>query len=332
MNKYLEAIRPDGLIEARHNLTAKENNIIDLVLNTIKDDKEYVYEIDIEKYNGIYNLGSANIYRDLKRATNELYDKHNKFSIRNKTTGVEIKFVWFSMLTYLDKKGKIYFEVGHTLKNMMLDMKKRIYYKIQYPINFKSVYSKRIYYMLKSFEDTGWRIDKIDDLKYKLNCPKSYENFATFREKVLEMAFKEINNLSDIKFTYEPIKTGRKVTSIKFHITQNNKIMNEIAATKEKSSQQDIDLIKQVQAIFIKHTITNHEASCILKDADGNIALIKKCYSYCLTKNIDNIVGYIRKLVKNYVEPQGNNKVDRFNDYPQREYDFEKLENKLLGK
>ena len=62
MNKYLEAIRPEGLIEARHNLTAKENNIIDLVLNTIKDDKEYVYEIDIDKYNGIYNLGSANVY------------------------------------------------------------------------------------------------------------------------------------------------------------------------------------------------------------------------------------------------------------------------------
>ena len=60
MNTSLEAIRPEGLIEARHELTAKENDIIDLVLNTIKDDNEYVYEIDIEKYKGIYNLGSAN--------------------------------------------------------------------------------------------------------------------------------------------------------------------------------------------------------------------------------------------------------------------------------
>ena len=75
--------------------------------------------------------------------------------------------------------------------------------------------------MLKSFEDTGWRIDKIDDLKYKLGCPESYKNYAIFKQKVLDMAFKEINKSGDIKFKYESIKKGRKVISIKFIITSN---------------------------------------------------------------------------------------------------------------
>ena len=190
--------------------------------------------------------------------------------------------------------------------------------------------------MLKSFEDTGWRIDKIDELKYKLNCPESYKNFATFREKVLDMAFKEINNLSDIRFTYESIKIGRKVTSIKFHITSNrNKAMNELAITSkeiETDSLQELELIKQVQVIFNKHKITDREAAAVLKDSKNDIDFIKQCYKYLLTKDkIDNVVGYMRKLVKCYSEPQCNNKVDTFNDYPQREYDFKDLEARLLG-
>ncbi|MCB2296082.1 RepB family plasmid replication initiator protein [Clostridium algoriphilum] len=330
MNTSLEAIRPDGLIEARHELTAKENDIIDLVLNTIKDDNEYVYEIDIEKYKGIYNLGSANIYRDLKKATNDLYEKHNNFSIKNKATGEEMKFVWFSMLTYIDKKGKIYFEIGHTLKNMLLNMKKKIYYRIEYPINFKSLYSKRIYYMLKSFEDTGWRIDKIDDLKHKLYCPLTYKNFATFRKKVLDMASEEINNASDIKFTYEQIKTGRKVTAIKFHIVS-NKAKNVLSVTSDKT--EDTELIKQVQAICHRHSITESEAKCMLKDAKNSIDTIRECYSYILTKeNVPNVVGYMRTLLKGFNKPQSQSTKDGgFNDYEQRVYDFAKLEKKLNG-
>ena len=331
MDKNLEAIRPDSLIEARHNLTAKENNIIDLVLNTIKDDAKYKYEIDIEKYKKIYNHGSTNIYRDLKNATDDIFENHNKFYIKDRLTGRERKFVWFSMIEYIPQKGKILFEVADTLKKMMLEMKKRIYYRIEYPINFKSLYSKRIYYMLKSFEDTGWRIDKIDDLKYKLGCPESYKNYAIFKQKVLDMAFKEINKSGDIKFKYEPIKKGRKVISIKFIITS-NKAKNEIVATKEIIKKPLNDLIKQVQAICYKHNITEHEASCILSDANNNIGLIKKRYNYLITqKKVDNVVGYMRSIIVTYDKAQNNIKIDNFNNYEQREYDFDKLEKNLTA-
>ena len=70
----------------------------------------------------------------------------------------------------------------------------------------------------------------------------------------------------------------------------------------------------------------------MLKDSKNDINFIKQCYAYLLTKTkIDNVVGYMRKLVKCYSEPQCNNTVDSFNDYPQRKYDFEDLEKKLLG-
>jgi len=71
--------------------------------------------------------------------------------------------------------------------------------------------------------------------------------------------------------------------------------------------------------------------------AEGNIDLIKEMYkrSDYNKKPIKNIVGWLIKAVSiNYDEPIEKikaKKVDRFNEFPQRSYDFEKLENNLLA-
>jgi plasmid replication initiation protein len=47
----------------------------------------------------------------------------------------------------------------------------------------------------------------------------SYDNFGVNRQKVIEPAIKEINEKTDIKMSYDAIKTGRTVTSIKFKVS-----------------------------------------------------------------------------------------------------------------
>ena len=331
------AVRPNALIEARYDLTVSQNDIMDIVLTKIEDDNNCLYELNINDYKHLYKTDTSNIYRDLEKATKSM-EGTGFYLLTNNNKGIEIEtfFVWFASIQYVKSEGKITFEIGNKLKGLLLEMKKRIYYKIEYPMNFASIYSKRVYYYLKSFEDTGWRIDNLDILRKKLQCPKSYDKYSFFRRKVLDMAMKEINNYSDISFEYEEIKTGMKVTSIKFYIKQ-DKALNEItiglassevAVAKEPIPSVDI---KEVQAIFIKHSITELEASYILKDSNGNLDLIKQCYNYASNKNIKNITGYIRTLVKGFNKPQGNSKNNSFNDYEQRTYDFDDLEKKLLG-
>lgn len=63
----------------------------------------------------------------------------------------------------------------------------------------------------------------------------------------------------------------------------------------------------------------------------GDLKVIKNCYEYALNKNVKNIVGYIRTLVKDFKEPKANVAVDNFNNYEQRKYDFAKIERGLLG-
>jgi plasmid replication initiation protein len=70
----------------------------------------------------------------------------------------------------------------------------------------------------------------------------------------------------------------------------------------------------------------------MLNDANNNLGLIKERYRYLLTqKDVDNVFGYMRSIIVTYDKAQNNIKIDNFNNYEQREYDFDKLEERLLG-
>lgn len=83
-----------------------------------------------------------------------------------------------------------------------------------------SQYAMRLYSLLMQFKQTGWFQIGLDDLKKRLDLADRFERYTDFRRFVLEIAKKQINNgeCTTIKFSYEPIKTGRSVTALKFHI------------------------------------------------------------------------------------------------------------------
>lgn len=369
------SVRPDSLIEARYDLTPKQNDILDIVLSKIEEaDEKYRYEIYIDDFKKIYKKNVSNIYRDFKKAVKEFEGKG--FYLIDNINKKEIFFVWFASILYEDNIGKITLEVGHTLKGLLLKMKKRIYYKLEYPLNFNSMYSKRIYYYLKSFEDTGWRIDNLDTLRKKLYCPKSYNKYTDFKRFVLKPAYKEINDYSDISFGYEEIKEKRKVVAIKFLIQSNSKGINEIQEQEvickdniqevEKEENENtitVDEIEDIkpeeipedpkenlednendEIIFLKNLfdnkLENSDCAKILAVAKGDLDKIKEAYNLALQQpKINNLCGWlIDCLKKNYSIPVAvtntttvNKPVDSFNDFEQREYDFDDLEKKLLG-
>lgn len=328
------AMRPEKLIEARFSLNARQNDIIDMVLTQIEDDGIYQYELDVDKYKKLYNTDTSNIYRDLKKAV-ESFEKKG-FSLISNETGERIYFPWFSKIHYKPNYGKILINLDIDFKKILLEMKKRIYYNIIYTLNFSCQYSKRIYYYLKSFEDSGWRIDNLDILREKLECPKSYSKYSLFKEFVLKPAYEEINGSSDIRFEYKEIKTGRKVTRLEFYIKSSKKEKTEVAKKfhdENLEESEENSYIKKVMAIMNLHEIEAIEAKKIFDSAEGNFENIERCYKYCCQKKVDSIVAYMIKLVEpnKFIEPKANIPKSTFNNFKQREYDFKDLENKLLG-
>jgi hypothetical protein len=94
-------------------------------------------------------------------------------------------------------------------------------------IGLNSTHAIRIYQLLKSklnmdkkeFEYT------ITELKRQLNIAPKYTQYGDLKRKVLEITKTQINSseASQFNIDYEEIKTGKAVTSIKFHILPKGK-------------------------------------------------------------------------------------------------------------
>lgn len=262
------AVRPNEIIEARYSLTQRQNNIIDVLLTQLKDDGNYSYELNIDDFKDIYKSDTSNIYRDMKKACKSF--EGLGFYIVEKEKGEETWYSWFSKIVYKNKQGKIILNIDPDLKKLLMESSRTVPYEIKYTLNFSSVYTHRIYLYLKRFEDTGWRIETIDNLLTKMECPKSYYNSANLKKYVLEVAKNELNSSSnsDIGFDYDFAHEGRKVTRIKFTIFKNenkNKIIEVVNDKESNYKKLSVESIKDMTG----DKLTTSDCNKILKVYKG---------------------------------------------------------------
>jgi len=107
----------------------------------------------------------------------------------------------------------------------------RMYEIIESKINIYDKYKNRN--LLKfEYSVSDFREMMVGDYDYKteqINIPKSYNVFNNFKRKILDISYKELKEKGDYYFEYKTIKTGRKVTDIRFEIHKNGeKIKQEI--------------------------------------------------------------------------------------------------------
>ena len=328
------------LIEASYSFTVLEQKLIRLLASMIKKDdvdlKEYQFSAtDLSK---TLNIHKRNIYRELDSVTDKLMARFIK--MKNDETEEFDKF-------HLIKKAKLrngilILKIDEDMKDFYLKLNWYTKYQLKNIMQFKSTYSFRLYELLKQYEGIGSRLITIEDLRIGLDIEKEqYPKYSNLKQKVLNVAQNEINQKTDIECDYEEVKTGRKVTSIKFYIKtnkDNNIAIDEICVTKVSKSfinekTYSTEDICNVQSIF-KEDITVAQAKSILTTAKGNLEIIKEKYDLPRKTDVGNIVGWMRDAITgNYKSPKGkSNAVGSFTDYEQRKYDFDKLEDKLLSK
>lgn len=92
-------------------------------------------------------------------------------------------------------------------------------YRLKSVVNLTSRYSYVLYlFLADSCYQGTWEIS-LDDLKKMLNCVgESYEKFKVFNDRILKKCHKEINEKTDISYTYTTIKRGRTVVAISFDV------------------------------------------------------------------------------------------------------------------
>lgn len=341
------------IMNSSYDLSLEEQKIILTLASMVQpEDEEFKpYKFKISNFLNLLGIEDQSKYTEVPKITKELMKK--VFEIQEDNTLIQT--AWLAGAKYEKGTGYVELTFSPYLKPYMLKLNTMFtQYKLSNILRMKSKYSPRIYELLKcnEFRKQGYIELEVEELRKLLKAETIYPKYNDFKRYIIIRTQKELKKVSDISFEFEEIKTGRKITSIKFYIKTNkpkevinpfitpkedNHIApNEIAAsiTDEAEIVRQANLIGQVQGIFIED-ITELEAKEILAAARKDIEIIKSKYQIARRiTGIRNIVSWMLSAIKkDYQEPkQGlSEKIDIFNDYEQRNYDYEDLERKLLG-
>jgi len=193
--------------------TKLELDFIYAFISTIKDEDE-----DFKRYSLTLKELEKKLERRLQLKDIEyIFDSLMKktFKINNKKELIVYSF--FTTL-YFNKEDKILsVKFNSDLKPHLMQL--QIYAKgnLKYILQFKSEYSKRFYMLISQWKKAQTKKYTIEEIREILAIPKSYK-YAQFKQKVLLIAEKELKKDSDIFFTFEEVKQGRKVVEIIFYI------------------------------------------------------------------------------------------------------------------
>lgn len=216
------------LTEARYSLTVGEQKIILLLISSISPDDDELkdYEMKVSDFSKVMGIKSHNLYERL----NDSLDKLLSRVLHIPTDKGFLKIGWVSSAEYVEGKGTIFLSFDRKLKPYLLQLKEQFTkYNLFVVTQFKSSYSVRIYMLLKQYQTIGIREFELDDFRAILGIGDAeYLKFSDFRKRVLTQAKKEFETknkengayYSDLTFDLETIRTGRKITRLRFIINK----------------------------------------------------------------------------------------------------------------
>lgn len=84
-------------------------------------------------------------------------------------------------------------------------------------VKFSSFHTIRLYELMMQFQRTGERYITIESLRNTFQIEKKqYARWVDFSRRVIEPGVKEIEEKTNWVVIWEPVKTGRKITSLSF--------------------------------------------------------------------------------------------------------------------
>lgn len=209
------------LIRAAHGLTLMEKRLLMLSVSKLDSKKpalpqNMIVRIQVSDFIDQYGIAAKSTYGDVKAASEHLMDRYIRFfSEDNKT---EIRMQWVGRTTYKESEGTVELAFWHELSPMLFELEQQFTsYKLSRAGALRSIYSWRLFELLMQFKSTGFLVMPVDEFSRVIEAPKTYQrDFSLLRTKCIEPAVKEIQEKDGLKISWEPIKAGRKVKTLKF--------------------------------------------------------------------------------------------------------------------
>lgn len=271
-------------------------------------------------------------HKDLKKYLKDLTQNYTKFSLE-----VMLSFKsTYSFRLYELLKSRAFYRKGEERDNNL--------FRIEFDINELRI-------------DLGVVNAELTEVKRILNKSKGKPDYAKavaaspektfaawsdFRRCVIQEAVAEINSKPETGLyiqNFEPKKAGRggKVYAVVFYVeklSDKKEKKKEVVDTQELSRD---DMLDDIMDLITG--IRNRQARAIGEAAGWDMDLIKRNYEYSQTKDVDDIVGFMIRAVKEdwASEKRSPRKksskaadTNGFNNFLSRDYDYEELMQTVL--
>ena len=219
MNDLQVLFKSNNLIKAKYDFTVAQNRVLQKVFYQIQKNKINVAEISTGEMKQLIKNKAINSVESIKEFLKNL--KENEI-MEIKENGEWLHVNVLSGAKYNPESDKFVIEIPVLLLQLIHEYTNTGFTptNVTKYISLGATNAQRFYELLRMWTGNKKIIEySIDEIKDYLMLQDKYKLFKNFRVRVIEPAIKELREkeLLDI-YDVEYIKTGRKVTSIKFYV------------------------------------------------------------------------------------------------------------------
>ena len=228
--KELEIVEKKNVLNEikKNDMTLQELRFFSIYLAKInaRDVSTRVVKFKLEEFQKIMNLGKMNI-QSFKDIIDRLLCKVVHVPRENGKPGYRAFQLFKKCEVYPDENdyNQWYVEINahDDALPLMFEFKEKYFtYALWNALRLTSRNQLRMYELLKQYEPIGMREIKLDKLKDWLGIDQDeYSMFNKFKIRVLDACQKALLENTDIKYDYELMKTGRRVSGVRFIIKKN---------------------------------------------------------------------------------------------------------------
>jgi len=222
-NKDLEVFQSNSFIESRQSYTLQEKRLLSTIISFVKptDTNFITYDFSIKEWADLTGKTKENFYQIADDVTDGLMSKVIKIDKIGKDGKKAFKkFHVMSTANYED--GVLELEISKDMNDIFLQLQSRknyTHYELIEFVTLTSTHAQRIYELVKQYQHSKNRKRTIglSDLKVMLGIEDKYKEFKEFRKYVLNIALKQIEEHTTLRYKWQGIKRGRKINSIEFY-------------------------------------------------------------------------------------------------------------------
>jgi len=170
-----------------------------------------------------FGVDADTAYTQLRQAGKGIFNRYIRFFEEGRKGPEEVMVRWVSSARYSPGTGTVTLRFTPEIAPHLLQLKNQFTkYKLAQASALRSIYSWRLLELLSQYETTGWRQIELNEFHHAMETPEGYKmNFKECRKRVIEPAVTELREKDGWLIEWIPVKTGRKVTALRFEFKRN---------------------------------------------------------------------------------------------------------------